>query len=332
MMRTPVYLFLALALASPAAAVEARNPVEIKEWVVPYESSRPRDPFARRADEVWFVGQRGHYLARLDPTNGEFSRRRLEDRPGPHNLIVGSDGIVWYAGNRKGYIGRYDPQSGRIERIAMPDPRARDPHTLVFDSAERHIWFTLQASNRVGRLRLADRSVELIAVESPHARPYGIIVAADGVAWIALFGTNRLASVDPRTLEIAEHALPNPGARPRRLGAGGDGSIFYTDYARGTLGRLDPATGKVEEWAMPSGGNAQPYAMAVDAIGRVWFVETGPSPNNLVGFDPRRREFFSVTPIPSGAGSVRHMDYHAPTRTIWFGTDSNTIGRARLGE
>jgi len=24
------------------------------------------------------------------------------------------------------------------------------------------------------------------------------------------------------------------------------------------------------------------------------------------------------------------MDYHAPTGTIWFGTDANTIGRAKV--
>ena len=41
--------------------------------------------------------------------------------------------------------------------------------------------------------------------------------------------------------------------------------------------------------------------------------------------------FFSITPIAkSGAGSVRHMVFHKPTRTIWFGTDANTIGRAMV--
>lgn len=319
------------ALVWPAAAAEVKNPVEIEEWAVPYEHSRPRDPYALSAQEVWFVGQRGHYLARLNPETGEFFRRELEDRAGPHNLIVGSDGVVWYAGNLKGYIGRYEPASGTLEKIQMPDAGARDPHTLVFDAAQRHIWFTVQGGNFVGRLRVADRSVELVPVPTSGARPYGIVVAPDGVVWVALFGTNKLASLDPDTLTLTEHELPDPGARPRRLVATSDGDIYYVDYARGTLGRFDPGTKEVREWAMPSGEGARPYGMAVDARDRIWFVETGPSPNTLVGFAPDSETFFSVTPIPSGAGSVRHMAYHAPTRTVWFGTDRNTLGRAKVG-
>jgi virginiamycin B lyase len=40
---------------------------------------------------------------------------------------------------------------------------------------------------------------------------------------------------------------------------------------------------------------------------------------------------FSITPIArSGGLTVRHMIYHAPTKSIWFGTDANTIGQARV--
>ena len=30
----------------------------------------------------------------------------------------------------------------------------------------------------------------------------------------------------------------------------------------------------------------------------------------------------------SGGGTVRHMVYHSATRTIWFGTDTNQLGKA----
>ena len=43
--------------------------------------------------------------------------------------------------------------------------------------------------------------------------------------------------------------------------------------------------------------------MAVDRQGRIWVVETGPSPNTFVGFDPTKNTIISITPIPSGAGS-----------------------------
>jgi virginiamycin B lyase len=70
--------------------------------------------------------------------------------------------------------------------------------------------------------------------------------------------------------------------------------------------------------------------MAVDDRDRIWIVETGVSPNRFVGFDPATEAFFAATAIASGGGSVRHMTHDPRTRSIWFGTDTNTLGRARL--
>jgi virginiamycin B lyase len=106
--------------------------------------------------------------------------------------------------------------------------------------------------------------------------------------------------------------------------------IWYVDYARGYLGRLDPKTGEVKEWANPGGASSRPYAMAVDDMDRLWFFETNPGPNRLVGFDPKREIFFSVNEIESGGGTVRHMVFDEANREIWFGTDANTIGRAQV--
>ena len=213
----------------------------------------------------------------------------------------------------------------------MPDPAARDPHTLVF-APDGTIWFTVQGSNFVGHFNPADGSIRLLKVPTPRARPYGIIVDPSGRPWATAFGTNKLLTVDPATMKLEEITLPRAEARPRRLARTSDGVLWYVDYAGGYLGRYDPASGNVQEWPVPGGEDARPYGMAVDDRDRLWFVETGPDPNRLVGFDPKRGEFFSITEIPSGGGAVRHMFFHAPTRTLWFGTDANTIARARLPE
>jgi len=329
----PLGVIVALAvLAAPAPtarAADSLNPVAIREWAVPF-GGHARDPYAAGADEIWFVGQGGDYLARFTPSSGKFFKRDLADAPGPHNLIVGADGIVWYAGNQRGYIGRYDPKTDKITKIAMPDSAADDPHTLIFDHGQRHIWFTVQHGNYVGRLNIKSRKVDLIDVPTPGARPYGIKLAPDGRIWAVLVGTNKLAVVDPASLKLGEITLPAPDARPRRLEITADGRIWYADYRRGFLGLYDPARRRFDEWPLPSGGDAAPYGTALDKAGRVWVVETGVMPNRLIGFDTTREKIVSVTPIPSGAGSVRHMDYHRPSHTIWFGTDNDTLGRAKL--
>jgi virginiamycin B lyase len=100
---------LLLAACITAGTALADDSLDIREWQVPYEQSRPRDPYAESDSSVWFVGQRTGYLAHLNAKSGEFTQVQLKDGSGPHNLIVGSDGIVWYAGNLNRLIGRYDP-------------------------------------------------------------------------------------------------------------------------------------------------------------------------------------------------------------------------------
>lgn len=314
-----------LAVACMAAGADS---IEITEWTVPYETSRPRDPFAVSGDSVWFVGQRAGYLARLDVTDGSFEKIDLKSGSGPHNLIVQSNGDVWYAGNRNMLIGRYEPDTGAIEEVRMPNPTARDPHTLIFDANESHIWFTVQGGNMMGRLTLATREVELIPSQTRSSRPYGIKLAPDGSIWVSLFGTNKLAHIDPETLELTEIVLPRESTRPRRLDVLADGSVWYVDYADGVLGRYLPETGEFKEWPMPQGDNARPYGMASDSQGRLWMVATGVQPNVFVGFDPSTESFFSQTPVDSGGGTIRHMHYHEPTGSVWFGADTNTVGRA----
>jgi virginiamycin B lyase len=325
-----VALSLILTLLAPTnSTAEELNPIDIDEWEVPF-AGRGRDPYVADSDEIWFVGQGGHYLARFTPSTGEFFKFDLPDGTGPHNNIVQSNGVVWYSGNRVANIGYYDPDSGDLTIIDMPDAAARDPHTLVFDEDEQHIWFTVQGGNMVGRLTLADESVELIPVPTPRSRPYGIKMAPDGTPWIVLLGTNKLAKVDPSTLELTEIELPADDARPRRLEITSDGRLWYADFARGTLGLYDPASGRFDEFELPSGENARPYGTSMDDRDRVWVVETGVQPNQFIGFDTKAEEIFSITEIPSGAGSVRHMDYDAGTGTVWFGTDADTLGRAQV--
>ena len=317
-----------LALAVPLGANAQQ--VEIQEWEVPYENSRPRDPYVAPDGKIWFVGQRTHYAAVFDPKTGEFKKYDLPAGAGPHNLVVDDEGTVWYTGNRVGNLGKLDPATGKIETFPMPDSAVRDPHTMTFGK-NGQMFFTAQGGNHIGRFNPATGEVKLAKVQTPRARPYGIEVDSKGTVWVNLFGTNKLAKVDPATLEITEIPLPRPEARDRRIAITSDDRIWYVDYAGGYLGRYDPATQQFKEWRAPSAERSRPYAMTVDDQDRLWFVETGPSPNNLVGFDPASEQFFSVTPIESGAGAVRHMVYHGPTKSIWFGTDENTLGRADVG-
>lgn len=321
-------LLSALPLLATALPAQGPDTVPITEWTVPWAGTRPRDPFLDKQGRVWFVGQQGNYVAYLEPRAGQFRRFEIDEGTHPHNVVVGPDDMIWYTGNRNGMIGRLNPADGQIQRFPMPDPAVRDPHTMTFDKSGI-AWFTAQQSGVVGRLDPKTGRIQLVRLETPNARPYGISVDSRGKVWFNEFGTNKIGMIDPATMALKEYTLPEARTRDRRIAITSDDRVWYVDYARGYLGRLDPATGQVREWAAPAGAQSLPYAMTVDASDRLWFVETGPQPNRLVGFDPSTERFFSVTPIAkSGGGTVRHMVYHPGTRSIWFGTDANTIGRA----
>jgi virginiamycin B lyase len=311
-------LLAAASFPTPAPA----QTLDVREWPVEWEG-RPRDPSVDARGHVWFVGQVGNYIGVFDPGTETFRRFELEPGTLPHNLIAASDGGIWYAGNGNGRIGRLDPATGESRIIRMPDEAARDPHTLIQHGGS--IWFTVQQGGHVGRLDMASGAVELLKPAGERTRPYGIRVDSKGSAWINLFGTNRIVAVDPATLAMREVTAPRESARTRRIEVTTDDVVWYVDYADGRLGRVDPASGAVQEWLVPGGERAQPYALVRDDRDRLWIAECARGATYLVGFDPRTQQFMHRTPVSS---CIRHMEYHAPTRSIWFGTDANNIGRA----
>ena len=281
--------------------------VGFTEWKVPTLGQRARDPVEAPDGTIWWVGQWGNLIGRIDPTTGEMNEYPLPADAMPHSVTIDEAGMVWYTGNQNGSVGKFDPTTEEITVYPMPDPAARDPHTAVFD-ADGILWFTLQRSNMVGRLDPATGEVHLVTAPTQRARPYGIKIDADGVPWVACNGSNCLLKVDPATMELTEVKLPIPQTTVRRLDIADDGMIWYVNSSQGRLGRYNPQTGEIAEWPSPSGPDSHPYGLAC-AGGAIWYNESGMRPDALVRFDPATETFQSWA-IPSDnvhGGIVRHM-------------------------
>lgn len=317
----------ALFLAPEAEAQGEKVPTA--EWEVSY-GGRPRDPYVHPDGSVFFVGQAGNYIGRLDPKSGDFRRYEIDPGTHPHNLIIDKAGMVWYAGNRNGMIGKLDPRNGEITRYPMPDSTVRDPHTLIWDQ-KGNIWFTAQNSNAVGHLDVATGKIRIVKT-GPRTRPYGIEINSKGVPWVNLFGTNKIAKVDPATMELTEYTLPHERARGRRIAITPDDVVWYVDYTRGFLGRVEPTSGKITEIPMPGGPASLPYGMGKDDKGRVWVTENNRDGSLLYGYDPKTQKFFGKTQIGRAGenNTIRHMYFDPKTGMLWFGTDQGTIGRAEV--
>ncbi len=305
--------------------------IAFKEWVVPTLGQRARDPVEAADGAIWWAGQFGNLVGRIEPETGAMQEYPLPAGAYPHSVLLDDAGNVWYTGNKNGTLGKLDPASGEITEYAMPDPAAKDPHTAVFDE-EGILWFTLQQSNMIGRLDPATGEIRLVTAPTPGARPYGIKIDAAGTPYVACNGSNCLLRVDPATMALTEIELPIPETTVRRLDIAADGMIWYVNSSQGRLGRYDPQSGEIKEWPSPSGPDSHPYALAV-VDGIVWYNESGKRPDALVRFDPATEKFQSW-PIPSGnihAGIIRHMRPTKDGNLLIHQSSTNRIILVTLG-
>jgi len=318
-------------LATNFPATTSRQPelvpgdtrIRFQEWIVPTLGQRPRDPLQMEDGTIWWTGQYGSLIGRLNPATGEMKEFPLAPDARPHSIIADAEGNIWYMGNGNGTVGMLEPTSGKITVYPMPDPAARDPHTPIFDEDGR-LWFTLQLSSMIGRLDTSTGNIDLITTPTPGARPYGIKMNSEGIIWVAYNGSNKIARVDPDSMDVREFSTPTPESRIRRLALTSDDVIWYVDSARGYLGRLDPETGEITTWPSPSGSLSHPYAIEIiDDI--VWYNESGKRPDALVRFDPSTEQFQSW-PIPSGVGIIRHMRKTPDGNLVIHQSSTNRIG------
>ncbi len=275
--------------------VSGNMDVTFKEWVMPQLGSRVRDPMQHEDGSIWYVGQYGNIIGRLDPRTGEAKEWPLPTMAMPHTVQLDNQGNPWFSGNKNGTVGRFDPATGQSTVYKMPDPKS-DPHTLAFDK-NGVLFFSFQASNLIGRLDPKTGDLKVVSAPNPKSQPYDVRIDADGTPWVSCNARGCLLKVNPQTMEVTEIPFPLGGST-RRFVIAPDGMIWFVNSNRGGIGRYNPKTGEFKEWASPSGPRSHPYgAMWLD--GALWYNESGMRPDPLVRFDPATETFQSWA-IPSG--------------------------------
>jgi virginiamycin B lyase len=280
--------------------------VTFQEWVMPQLGQRTRDPMQAADGSIWYAGQYGNLIGRLDRKTGQAKEYPLPPDAMPHTLQLDPMGRPWFSGNKNGSIGWIDPATGKATVYKMPDPAAKDTHTIAFDK-KGLAYFTFQHANMIGRLDPQSGDIKLVKVAAERSQPYDIKFDAEGMLWVSCNARPCLLKVRPDTLEVTEVKLPLAGTTVRRFDIAPDGMIWYVNSGRGRIGRLNPKSGEITEWDSPSGPRSHPYGIAV-LDGAVWYNESGMRPDVLVRFDIAK-ETFQSWPIKSGnvyAGILRN--------------------------
>ena len=259
----------------------------------------------------------------------------------PHDVAVGSDGIVWYTAQPTGQLGRLDPATGKVDLIPLGKGAA--PHGVVIgpDGAP---WITEGGTNAIVRvdpqtsrvkrfpLRTSNANLNTAAfdgngilwftgqagiygkldprtgiVTTYDARrgrgPYGIDADPSGVAWYSSLAGSYLARIRSADGRATVFDIPTDGGGGRRVWSDSTGKLWVTEWFAGKLARFDPGTSRWREWNLP-GSTPQPYAVFVDDRDIVWVTDFGS--NSLLRFDPTTERFRSFN-FPSAGAEVRQL-------------------------
>ena len=307
---TSVTLRLTFKPPTIAAGVELKG--VMRAWDAPVPGALPEDSAVDPQGNIWFTLQESGHIARFNPDTHEWKLYKVQTPDsGPLGLVSGASGDIWFTENHAGKIGRLDPKSGAIREFTPPT--AKDPHTPVF-GPDGALWFTALDSNVIGRLDMETGKIAEYGVPTQDAHPYGIVKADDGGLWFCELSGGKLGRIDPGGA-IIEYAPSEQHVGPRRLVAVG-GAIYFTDFEGGRLGRLTLAEKKFKFWDSPSGNHSEPYGIAADSAGKVWYEESSGDSNQLVRFDPAA-EVFRTYPMPAPNSSVRNMARDAKGR-LWM--------------
>ena len=319
---------LACLLLVPAAALaggsnygvapgERRIAGRITEWPVPTPQFA-RDPAVGPDGRIYIAVMHGNRIARFDPVLKTFREWTLPEGARPHGLVVAGDGKVFYTGNGNGTIGELDPESGAVIEHRTPSGGG-GPHTAVIDAAG-DIWFTGQSGGYLGRLERASGRITEIPMTGG---PYGLAIDRAGRIWVCRMGVNAMGIHDPRTGKTTALST-GPRSRPRRVAAAPDGMLWVTYYGNGRLAKIDPSAMKVvQEFPMPAGPGAGPYAVTVDAAGRVWANEI--DTDTVAMLDPATGKF-RVFALPSKGVGIRKAVVDAEGRYWYMGSHNGRLG------
>ena len=73
--------------------------VKFTEWVMPQLGQRTRDPIQHSDGSIWYAGQYGNLIGRLDPRTGQAKEYPLPANAMPHTVQLDNEGNPWYSGN-----------------------------------------------------------------------------------------------------------------------------------------------------------------------------------------------------------------------------------------
>jgi virginiamycin B lyase len=158
------------------------------------------------------------------------------------------------------------PDLRGFEEYKLPDGMAF-PVALAVAPDRSGVWFTLESSNRIGRLH--NGQFAFVRKEFESIEPLGLAVDASGAAWITEAPRQRIvrAAIDGT---VASFPLGTPVARLGRLVVSPDRTVWFAEPTRASVTQLKPDGQLVHHPVRRATADAVPFGIAIAPDGAVW--------------------------------------------------------------
>ena len=211
--------------------------------------------------------------------------------------------------------------AGGFEEIRLPN--RTDMPVAIAAARDGTVWFTLESSDVIGRLR--NGQIERIPKGAQSIEPLGLAVDVEGRAWYTEAPKQSISRASPDGA-IASFGLSTPVASLGRLTVGPDNTVWFAEPTVMSVTRL--RDGRFTRYVMGTltakiPADAAPFGVAIAPDGAVW--ATLPSADQLLRIAPDgNTTAFDVPTRRSGLGDIAV----APNGAVYFlEMTGNNIGR-----
>jgi virginiamycin B lyase len=144
------------------------------------------------------------------------------------------------------------------------------PHDVAPATNGEIVWYTAQASGKLGRLDPTTGETHEITLGQGSA-PHGVILGPDGAPWVTDGGLNAIVRVDPKIETVQVFSLPRDSSYANLNTATFDhhGVLWFTGQS-GIYGRIDSSSGKIQVFKAPRGSG--PYGITTTPNGDVYYA------------------------------------------------------------
>jgi len=134
-------------------------------------------------------------------------------------------GNVWFAENTANRIAFVDAL-GVVSEFVIPGSYTQPFSTVC--APDGAVYFTLNASNQIGRIDTASYQITTWNIPTPNSMPKGISLSSMGVCF-AESNVNKIGCLAFSGGQITETLVPVAGASPNKLVYGPDGAVWFSE-------------------------------------------------------------------------------------------------------